>query len=70
MKIGLKEWIFDILGSILMVIAIVLFALKKIDGRAFVIMLVSGGVMVAWTVKKISSLGLSTLKSYIKKKLG
>jgi len=70
MKIGLKEWIFDILGCILMIIAIVLFALKEIDAKTFGIMLGSGILMVAWTVKKIGSFGFSTLKKYFNKKFG
>jgi hypothetical protein len=70
MKIGLKEWIIDILGGILIIVAIVLVAMKQIDTKTFLIMLVSGILMVSWTVKKFSSFGFSTLKKYFNKKLG
>jgi len=70
MKIGLKEWIFDVLGCILMIVAIILFALKEIDAKTFGIMLGSGILMVAWTAKKLGSFGFTTLSKIVKKKFG
>ncbi len=70
MKIGLKEWIIDILGGILMIVAIVLISMNKIDTKTFLIMLCAGLLMVSLTVKKITSLGVSALGKYFKKKFG
>ena len=70
MKIGLKEWIIDTLGAILIIVAIVLITMKLIETKQFLIMLGSGILMVSLTVKKITSLGVSALGKIIKKKFG
>lgn len=70
MKMTIKEWVLDILGVILILLAFYkeFFTEAGMETKQFVIMIVLGGVMIAWTAKKMGSFGFSVLKKYFNKK--